>query len=80
MTPVFQDFADKSNTVQNQRLAILVVAHIGNAMDRQDVQSILARWIACGELSESDWNTIRFIASVNLSPPLQEQVKASYGG
>ena len=39
------------------------------------MQSVMARWIACDELTEADWNTIRFIASVNLSPHLQEHVK-----
>ena len=46
MTPPFEEFADKSNTAQKQRLAILTIAHIGNALDRADVQAIMGRWIA----------------------------------
>ena len=58
----------KAKRAAMRRAAILTVAHVGNALDDDRVQSLVALWVAHGELTDGQWELITMLANQAMQP------------
>ena len=50
-----------------RRAWLITVAHLGHRMDHPQIQEILGKWIAKGDLPQADWDIIEALAKAGMN-------------